>query len=55
MTPACRNKASLAACMQVIVFGVTGFVAADDFSMLGSVFPKTIRDADLIVDGYPQV
>lgn len=41
-TPAYRNKASLAACVLFIVIGVTAFVAADDFSMLGSVFPKTV-------------
>ncbi|MFT5534852.1 MAG: hypothetical protein ACI8WM_003205 [Burkholderiaceae bacterium] len=41
-TPAYRNVASLVTCVLFIVLGVAAFVAADDFSMLGSVFPKTI-------------
>ncbi|EGF30839.1 hypothetical protein IMCC9480_696 [Oxalobacteraceae bacterium IMCC9480] len=40
--PAYRNRASLVACVLFIVIGVAAFMAADDFSMLGAVFPKTV-------------
>ena len=41
-TPAYRNMASQIFCVLFIVIGVVAFLAADDFSMLGSVFPKTV-------------
>ena len=37
-----RDVASMAASVGFIVIGIAAFSAAADFSMLGSVFPKTI-------------
>ncbi|MFT5590991.1 MAG: putative tricarboxylic transport membrane protein [Bradyrhizobium sp.] len=41
-TPVYRNVTSLVTCVLFIVLGAAAYLAADDFSMLGSVFPKTI-------------